>query len=506
MSSVNPESRRRFLRTGLLVGGLGVLPVAALAGCGEAQVIEVVKEVPVEKIKEVVKEVPVEREKVVTRVVEKIVERIVTVEAMKPKPEQVVLRHMFFHSQWTKSFEAIHNNFQEKNPHVTVIFEAPAGGGYGRKIGVMLAGGVAPDVFSINWDMVQIFGQRGQLFDLTEVAKVDKQFSADLDAYHPKIAKRMKFKGHQLGVGLDHDNVGVFWNVSMFEEMGVPPLTDIHEDWTWDDAVEIAKKLTKPEDKQYGWYSQRAYGQTGYWCFVWSNGVPEIYSDDNTKADPLLDPRAIQAIQWMGDMRHVHEVAPSPELMSGFNATFFGNLFPTGKLGMGTDGSWRTNSYVTQIKNFEWDLAHLPRSPSTGDRYVTLHGTGFGVSPVSDNLDDAIELAKHLATRETHAIYGTTGAIQSARADEWNGFYEAPLPPKSRYVLRDAVEYSKDYLVTGQWGIYSWTADDPIDEQMTLFFNGKKDLQPAMEDGVAEFNRIMAEQVEATDRLLAKKK
>ena len=58
MSSVNPESRRRFLRTGLLVGGLGVLPVAALAGCGEAQVIEVVKEVPVEKIKEVVKEVP----------------------------------------------------------------------------------------------------------------------------------------------------------------------------------------------------------------------------------------------------------------------------------------------------------------------------------------------------------------------------------------------------------------------------------------------------------------
>ena len=222
MSSVNPESRRRFLRTGLLVGGLGVLPVAALAGCGEAQVIEVVKEVPVEKIKEVVKEVPVEREKVVTRVVEKIVERIVTVEAMKPKPEQVVLRHMFFHSQWTKSFEAIHNNFQEKNPHVTVIFEAPAGGGYGRKIGVMLAGGVAPDVFSINWDMVQIFGQREQLFDLTEVAKVDKQFSADLDAYHPKIAKRMKFKGHQLGVGLDHDNVGVFWNVSMFEEMGVP--------------------------------------------------------------------------------------------------------------------------------------------------------------------------------------------------------------------------------------------------------------------------------------------
>lgn len=501
MSSMSPVNRRRLLKSGLLVGGLGVLPVAALAGCGETQVIEVIKEVPVDRIKEVVKEVPVEKEKIV----EKIVERIVTVVATKAKPEQVVLRHMFFHGQWTKSFEQIHKNFQAKNPHVEVLFEAPAGGGYGRKIGIMLAGGVAPDVFSINWDMVQIFGQRDQLFDLTEVAKTDGQFGTDLDAYHPKIANWMKFKGRQLGVGLDHDNVGVYWNVSLFEEMGVPPLTDIHEDWTWDDAVEIAKKLTKPEDKQYGWYSQNASGQTGYWGFVWSNGVPEIYSDDNTKADPLLDSRSIQALQWIGDMRDVHNVAPSPEVMSGFEATSFANLFPTGKLGMGTDGSWRTNSYATQIKKFEWDLAHVPRSPSTGDRHVTLHGTGFGVNPIGDNLDAAVELAKHLATRETHAIYGTTGAIQSARADEWNGFYEANLPPKSRYVLRDAVEYSKDYLVTGQWGIYSWTADDPINEQLSLYFNGRKDLQPAIEDGVAEFNRIMAEQVEATERLLAKK-
>jgi multiple sugar transport system substrate-binding protein len=501
MSSMSPVNRRRLLKSGLLVGGLGVLPVAALAGCGETQVIEVIKEVPVDRIKEVVKEVPVEKEKIV----EKIVERIVTVVATKAKPEQVVLRHMFFHGQWTKSFEQIHKNFQAKNPHVEVLFEAPAGGGYGRKIGIMLAGGVAPDVFSINWDMVQIFGQRDQLFDLTEVAKTDGQFGTDLDAYHPKIANWMKFKGRQLGVGLDHDNVGVYWNVSLFEEMGVPPLTDIHEDWTWDDAVEIAKKLTKPEDKQYGWYSQNASGQTGYWGFVWSNGVPEIYSDDNTKADPLLDSRSIQALQWIGDMRDVHNVAPSPEVMSGFEATSFANLFPTGKLGMGTDGSWRTNSYVTQIKKFEWDLAHVPRSPSTGDRHVTLHGTGFGVNPIGDNLDAAVELAKHLATRETHAIYGTTGSIQSAREDEWNGFYEANLPPKSRYVLRDAVEYSKDYLVTGQWGIYSWTADDPINEQLSLYFNGRKDLQPAIEDGVAEFNRIMAEQVEATERLLAKK-
>ena len=76
--------RRDLLRIGAL--GAAGAATAALAGCGETQVVEIVKEVPVEKVKEVVKEVPVEREKIVT----KIVERIVTVE-VAPKLRAVTL-------------------------------------------------------------------------------------------------------------------------------------------------------------------------------------------------------------------------------------------------------------------------------------------------------------------------------------------------------------------------------------------------------------------------------
>ena len=75
MTRGNTLSRRRLLRLGLM-GGVGI---AALAGCGETQVVErevvtvVTQEVPVERIvtQVVEKQVPVEVEKVVIREVEK---------------------------------------------------------------------------------------------------------------------------------------------------------------------------------------------------------------------------------------------------------------------------------------------------------------------------------------------------------------------------------------------------------------------------------------------------
>ncbi len=80
-------TRRGILRAGL-VAGAGGAGLAALAGCGETQIVEVVKEVPVEKV--VTREVErvVVQEKVVTQ--EKIVTKIV--EAMPAKRETVTVR------------------------------------------------------------------------------------------------------------------------------------------------------------------------------------------------------------------------------------------------------------------------------------------------------------------------------------------------------------------------------------------------------------------------------
>ncbi len=96
-------SRRRLLRIGA-VGALGSTVAAALAACGETQIVTVekvvtqteIKEVPVEKIvpQTVVKEVVVD--KIVTQTVvkeipvDRVVEKVVTVEKLMPPKQQTV--------------------------------------------------------------------------------------------------------------------------------------------------------------------------------------------------------------------------------------------------------------------------------------------------------------------------------------------------------------------------------------------------------------------------------
>src|SRR3990172_10654349 len=92
MNAIRPITRRKLVRIGIL-GGAGLAAAAALAGCGEAQIVEkevvkvVTQEVPVEKIVTQIVEKEKIVEKVVTQIVEKekIVEKLVTAAPVKPK-------------------------------------------------------------------------------------------------------------------------------------------------------------------------------------------------------------------------------------------------------------------------------------------------------------------------------------------------------------------------------------------------------------------------------------
>lgn len=339
-------------------------------------------------------------------------------------PPQADLRMMFFHDQWKEAFDEVIRNFQQRHPTITVAFgTAPTGGpGYIGVATAALAAGAGPDVMSVNWDLVRTWTTRGNLVDLTPEVNRDKAFSRDLAAYHPKIQALMKWEGKQRAVGLDHDDVALFWNVTLFQQLQLRPLTEIHEKWTWEDLLDIARRLTKKAEHQYGFWGHSVGGQTGYWPLVFANGG-EVVSPDGSSFAPLLEPAAVEAVQWLTDTGVRHGVAPLPDdIRAATGGTSAGTLFTSGKLGMMMGGSWTVNTYVNAIKDFEWDVAHLPHAPRTSKRSSVLHGTGFGVNADGRAIDASILFAKHLAARETHKVYGATGVIQSARMDEWDAF------------------------------------------------------------------------------------
>ncbi len=418
--------------------------------------------------------------------------------APKPAVPKADIRMMFFHTQWKAAFDEVIQNFQSKYPTVTVAFEAPTSGSYIEKVTAELVAGAGPDVLSVNWDMLRTFTQKGYLHDLTPEVSKDKTFAKDLSAYHPKIAALMKWEDKQRGIGLDHDDIAIYWNVNLFRQLQLRPLTEVHDTWTWNDALDIARKLTSKAENRYGFYGHNTTGQTGYWSFVYANGG-NVLTDDGTKADPLLEAPALEAIQWIADTSLKHNVAPTnDDIRAAIGSTSAVNLFTGGKLGMLVDGSWRVNTYVDTIKDFDWDVAHLPRSPRTGKPSSVLHGTGFGVNRAGKAIDAAVLFGKHLATRETHHVYGSTGIIQSARMDEWDGFYASKKPPAHRSVLKQAVDYAHQHPLTGQWGIITYDAIIPVRDALAKVFDGKAPVKDGLQEGVREFDRLLAEQVAKT--------
>src|SRR5688572_23863148 len=154
-------------------------------------------------------------------------------------PPKADLRMVFFHAQWKDAFDEIIRSFQQRNPTITVEFgTAPPGGpGYIQAATAALAAGAGPDVMSVNWDAVRTWTTRNNLRDLTPEVNRDRAFARDLAAYHPKIQALMKVDGKQRAVGLDHDDIALYWNVSLFNQMQVRPLTEVHDRWTWNDLL-----------------------------------------------------------------------------------------------------------------------------------------------------------------------------------------------------------------------------------------------------------------------------
>jgi ABC-type glycerol-3-phosphate transport system substrate-binding protein len=97
----------------------------------------------------------------------------------------------------------------------------------------------------------------------------------------------------------------------MFDEAGLAYPTN---ETTWDEYVEMAKKLTKRDAA--GNITQ--YGTNGWegWTFpvaqvVWSNGGHFYYTDDK-KGIAINDPRTADAMQDIADLIHVHQTNTSP--------------------------------------------------------------------------------------------------------------------------------------------------------------------------------------------------
>ncbi len=336
---------------------------------------------------------------------EKVVETVevpkeVVVTATPAPPKPVTLRAGLWDSVEVEPMEMkILEAFKAEFPHVTVKMEFNPDA-YDDKILTSLAGGNAPDVF-LWWNFPQLVA-RGGLEDLTPYLEGPR--GLDPSIYYKEILDYNRVGPGLYGLPKDFTPRAFFYNKKLFDEAGLPYPTN---DWTWDDLVDMAKKLTKGEgvEAQYGFYTYT--GVYPLQCYVWSNGG-DFISPDGKKASGYCDSEAtIQALDWYVKLHTKYKVSPTAETEQTLGGAT--EMFINNRLAIFDTGRWPQSTFLG-VEGLEFGTVLPPRSPNTNKLVTVLHEAGWCMNPASRyKFNEAWELLKALAGPLAHKIRTEAG-------------------------------------------------------------------------------------------------
>jgi multiple sugar transport system substrate-binding protein len=230
----------------------------------------------------------------------------------------------------------------------------------------------------------------------------DKLDTADFFQAGIEGAKRMNV---QIGLPVGVFVSPLYYNKKHLAEVEIEAPTS--PDWTWDDLVAMAHKLTRQVDGQQRWgFHISSWFDLLIAPRVWANGGEVLNSDDTIC---LLDqPKAMGAIQWWYDLRNKEQVAPDPSQMASIKelgAFYF--AFMAGMVSMGSEGTWCPAGF-NSTPDLEWDMQVWP-IPAGGKQAGVLGQDNISVTTRTSNAQPAWEWASFLTDKEAQQLRAEGG-------------------------------------------------------------------------------------------------
>jgi len=247
-----------------------------------------------------------------------------------------------------------------------------------------IAGGTAPDILYINFNKSDTYIRNGFLYPLDEYLgdltpeELDERIS-------PKIWPVIRRKGPTGQVNTWALPFGgalgrvLVYRKDLFDAKG---LAYPSKDWTWDDLLEAAKRLTDPEAGTYGLFFGMGKAQSQDWVtFLWSAGG-EVMEEDAATGDWKVvfgSPEGTTALDFYLQLTTERWTDSQGRLRRGYalRDTVMGQkLASQGKVGM-TLG-YMDGKLLSQINPEQTGLAPVPKGPG-GLRASELNSRMMGL-------------------------------------------------------------------------------------------------------------------------------
>ncbi|HZQ98036.1 MAG TPA: sugar ABC transporter substrate-binding protein [Chloroflexota bacterium] len=374
--------------------------------------------------------------------------------------------------------------FLDANPDIEMDFIAIPWENYRDKLITMIAGGDVPDIMGVDAYWVLNFVERKMLRPLDDKVQADKEYAS------VKVIKGMfPIPDHHAVAGKTYSNVTVesprilFYNETMFKDAGIP--TPYEQDkagkWDWNAYLDTAKKLTKGSgaDKVFGTGSYPL--SNSVYPFIQSNGA-DTMNKEKTKAT-LQSAELLEAVQFQIDLIKVHKVAPLPEENQALGGDY--KAFQAKKLAMLVTGIWGGADF-RNIKDFDWAIAPIPKSPRTGYRRTVYKPNATALPAGSKSVDQAW---RYLSFDPLGQNKSNIDKYTSMTAFEDNKqYFLEKSPVKNARVVFDAFENNEISYVplTTKW----LEMEKILNDEITLARNGEKSLADAMKTAEPKINAL----------------
>ncbi len=315
--------------------------------------------------------------------------------------------------------------FYAKNPGIKVnvlSFAANDWSGYFEKVLTLVAGGRPPDIIRIATEGAQLFGAKDLALPLDSFLKRDAHEMEDyFSDVSPKLINVFKYKGRQLALPFEWNNVVIFYNTTLFKKAGIAAPG---ADWTGDAFMSTARKLHAAGAYGFNLWPGGTFGIVA-WMYAAGGG---LYNSDWTKSN-ATDPANVAAMQFLQDL--VWKEKTSPRLSP--NTDF--PLFEAGRVGMIAAGRWPVLTF-NQAKFNQYDVQYLPKlSPQRKSIF------GVGAHPIykhSKYPEEAWTFLKFMSSRQALQYVTQLGfSIPSRRSIA----YKPALmtPPHNYHIYYDSL-------------------------------------------------------------------
>ncbi len=352
--------------------------------------------------------------------------------------DELVIYHWWTAGGEREAMDTIFEWYHEKRPG-TQIVDNPVAGGGGITLKTILLGLLAadipPDTFqSLSGAELKMYVDGGY------VKPVDDIWTAnDLDnKYPPAIRKMVTFDGHQYGIPMNaHRANWLFYNVPLFEELGLEPPADI------DEMTEVASiiQAKRPDVAPIG------IGTRDKWTTVFlfdvvllSVGGPDIYEQFYTgQLDPKSDPIIREALEKYA--------ALIPYLYEYHGAKVWSDVvgpMAEGEIGMIVIGDFAGGQLATAgyEEGVDWEAVGFPKKPE--EVYLMIVDT-FVWPEGAEHPDAAVEWLNNLADPAAQAEFNVIKGSIAIHADVPDSTYpdvlhqEAALAFKTLRIVPDSI-------------------------------------------------------------------